>query len=258
MRVTILGSGSEGNATLVEAGSKKLVIDAGLSLRQLRKRALSILGISLDAVDALLITHAHSDHGAHAAMYAKHLDCRVHTTAVTHKRLKLSDDTATMIHDPQSQFKIGSLIVHTLPVPHDAPQVALRLTHREGNLGLVTDLGRVPDNLPAFLMTCNTLLLEANHDEDLLRYGNYPEVLKRRVGGPMGHLSNAQMASLLKRLPNVQRVVLMHLSKNNNRPAMALNRAKKALGPRATVEIAPRDGGLIIETNATRQLSLSL
>lgn len=159
-------------------------------------------------------------------------------------------------------MRIGALRIETLALPHDAPQIALRFQYKGAVVGLVTDLGHVPDELAAFLAPCRTVLLESNHDLDMLRGGAYPETLKRRIAGPLGHLSNAQTAALIKNLGRgVERIVLMHLSKNNNRPKLAVEAARRALASRPGVEllVASQEGPLVIDTAApAAQLRLQL
>lgn len=132
-------------------------------------------------------------------------------------------------------FAVGGITVHSQSVPHDVPQVALRFETKNTSVGLATDLGRVPKKLSAFLSDCETLLLESNHDPDMLAEGPYPAMLKRRVAGAGGHLSNAQAGDVLAGLGRAPtRVVLMHLSETNNSPRLARGSAEAALGHRDT------------------------
>ena len=128
-------------------------------------------------------------------------------------------------------FGIGDVRVRTQSVPHDAPQVALRFETAGTCVGLVTDLGQVPQELAGFLQGCETLLLESNHDRELLERGPYPARLKERVAGSLGHLSNTQAAELLSQIGGpLRRVVLMHLSETNNSPELARTAASSVLG----------------------------
>ena len=132
-------------------------------------------------------------------------------------------------------FVLGDITIHSRSLPHDAPQVALMFETRATKVGLVTDLGHVPKGLERFLDGCDTLLLESNHDPDMLAMGPYPEALKQRVAGSLGHLSNGEAGDLLARLAHApRRVVLMHLSETNNSPRLARNSAEAALGHQGT------------------------
>ena len=130
---------------------------------------------------------------------------------------------------------IGDVTVRSRSIPHDAPQVALVFETKATTVGLVTDLGYVPKGLEHFLCECETLLLESNHDPDMLAMGPYPEMLKRRVSGSLGHLSNGQAGDLLAALRYTpKRVVLMHLSETNNSPELARSSTEAALGHQGT------------------------
>jgi phosphoribosyl 1,2-cyclic phosphodiesterase len=241
VRVTILGSGSKGNVTLLEASGAALLVDAGLGPRTLATR-MAAAGVSPERVDGVVLTHAHRDHSQHAPAYAERFGCPVYLTSATRRGVRWEKEPTTRVIGHAAPFRVGAFEVRPLPIPHDAPQVALTFEHMERcagatrpihegeRVGIVTDLGHVPEALAAHLEGCATLLLESNHDPVLLRDGAYPEPLKRRVAGPLGHLSNEQSAALLERLAGgLAQVVLMHLSEKNNRPALAYAAAKHAL-----------------------------
>ena len=139
------------------------------------------------------------------------------------------------------RFRIGDITIHSREIPHDAPQVALVFETKQTRVGLVTDLGHVPNGLAHFLKDCETVLLESNHDPDMLADGPYPAHLKRRVGGSLGHLSNGDAGDLLASLGYAPRhVVLMHLSETNNAPHLARSSAEAALGHRGTEVLLAR------------------
>ncbi|UCH29203.1 MAG: MBL fold metallo-hydrolase [Myxococcales bacterium] len=235
MRVTILGSGSEGNALLLESLATTVLVDAGLSYRMLVQRFAAIGRAAPNDVSAVLVTHSHSDHAANASTYAARFDCPVRATEVTARGMRLRASTRVETFSAGRAFRIGDISIRTRAIPHDAPQVALLFETRVTSVGLVTDLGHVPEGLGRFLSECETLLLESNHDPDMLATGPYPAVLKRRVGGSLGHLSNAQASDLLASLDHAPReVVLMHLSETNNCPLLARSSAEAALGDRGT------------------------
>ncbi|MGB5813003.1 MAG: MBL fold metallo-hydrolase [Polyangiales bacterium] len=259
MRVTILGSGSEGNVLLLESDTTNIVVDAGLSHRRLVAR-FEALGRTPPAISAVLITHEHGDHAAHASVYASRLSCPVYATASTAASLRLRAGTPITRFIPGRSFQIGDITIRSRTVPHDAPQVALVFETHATSVGLVTDLGHVPNGLGRFLERCDTLLLESNHDAELLKIGPYPPSLKQRVGGPHGHLSNEQASDLLAELSHAPSwVVLMHLSETNNSMRLARASAEAALGHRGTkLLVARQREPLELPFVGGRQLQLGL
>jgi len=233
MRITVLASGSRGNATLVEAGGTRLMIDAGISARAARRRAREVLGIDLQKLDAVVLTHAHGDHMAHACTYADVFGARLYATEATRRCSGLCAVPDVRVFGANVGFEVGPVSVTPEPVSHDAPQVALVLEHAGIRAAIVTDLGEVDASLVDHLRGCAAVLVESNHDEDLLANGPYPTWLKQRVASAQGHLSNAQTAELLRALgPKTTTVVLMHLSQQNNRPDLARGVASDALDGR--------------------------
>jgi phosphoribosyl 1,2-cyclic phosphodiesterase len=260
VRVTILGSGSGGNALLLEAGTTSLLVDAGLSYRKLVQRFEAIDRHVPTDIAAVLVTHCHRDHGAHASTYATRLGCPVRATVPTLGALTLSQSTQRQPFAVGRPFRIGDIEIRSCKIPHDAHQVALVFETKQTMLGLVTDLGHVPKGLSQFLNGCETLLLESNHDPDMLATGPYPAPLKRRVGGSLGHLSNAQAGDLLAQLDAAPaEVVLMHLSETNNAPHLARCSAEAALGhSRTRLRIAEQQRPLELGAVRGRQLQLGL
>jgi len=235
VRVTILGSGSEGNALLLESGTTSVLVDAGLSHRKLVQRFEALGREPPTNVAAVIVTHSHSDHATNASTYATRLCCPVLAREETMTSIRLRPEARTQTFNAGKRFLVGDITVHSLSIPHDVPQVALRFETKSTSIGLVTDLGHVPKGLSAFVGDCETLLLESNHDPDMLAEGPYPAILKRRVGGSHGHLSNGQASDLLAGLRHVpKRVVLMHLSETNNSSRLARSSAEAALGHRST------------------------
>jgi phosphoribosyl 1,2-cyclic phosphodiesterase len=258
--VTILGSGSEGNALLLESDTTSIVVDAGLSYRKLVQRFDAIGREPPDDVSAVLVTHGHGDHAAHVSTYANRFGCPVHATEPTMRSLRLRDSVRADVFAAGRAFCIGDISIRSRTIPHDAPQVALRFETKLTAVCLVTDLGHVPKGLGHFLSDCETLLLESNHDPDMLATGPYPAPLKRRVGGSLGHLSNAQAGDLLAGLGHAPReIVLMHLSETNNSPQLARSSAEAALGHRGTtLRVARQRQPLELGTVHGRQLQLGL
>jgi phosphoribosyl 1,2-cyclic phosphodiesterase len=248
VRITVLGSGSGGNVTLIETATTRVLVDAGLTQRALLSR-LASLEPSADSpqrFDAIVLTHAHGDHIGHAGAYALRFDAPVFLTEATARSLRMPSGVRTRVFGSKTAFDVGDLELRPLPVPHDAPQIALVLAHDGQSAGLVTDLGAVPDALPDHLRECTTVLVESNHDRELLSAGPYPDFLKRRIASGVGHLENRQCAELLRALsPATRHVVLMHLSQTNNAPSLARSVAEDALGGRGVrLHVATQDAPL--------------
>jgi phosphoribosyl 1,2-cyclic phosphodiesterase len=233
MRVTILASGSRGNATLVEAGGTRVLVDAGIGPRCVEERMRAVFGRVVD-LDGILVTHPHGDHVGEVERCARHFDVPVYLTEGTRRRVPLAG-LRTRVFGHRTPFRLGALDVRPLPIPHDAPQIAVVFAHDVRQAGIVTDLGHVPPGLAAHLADCQLLLMESNHDPTLVRRGPYPDFLKKRILSPVGHLSNAQCGQLLSALgPALEELVLVHLSETCNKPLLALTEARAALARRRT------------------------
>lgn len=224
MRFASLGSGSRGNALLVEAGSTRLLIDAGFGPREMVRR-LERLGLAAADIDAVLVTHEHSDHIGGVFACARRFDWAV---LLTHGTLAAcrddGSDTRITIIDSHEPFSVGDICVRPFPVPHDAREpVQFVLGDGARTLGVVTDAGHVTRHMVDMLDACDALVLECNHDVKMLAQGSYPQALKRRIGGLWGHLDNAAAALLLSRIRHsgLRHVVAAHLSEENNSPALA-------------------------------------
>jgi phosphoribosyl 1,2-cyclic phosphodiesterase len=227
----MLGSGSRGNATLVESGATRVLVDCGFALREFEQRC-ARLGAEAAALDAILVTHEHGDHVGGVARLARAHGIPVYLTRGT--AAAVSDWAGCELRhiSPHESFRIGSLEVQPFPVPHDAREPCQFVFEQAGRrLGVVSDLGRVTAHVVHSLSACDALLLEFNHDAEMLASGPYPESLKRRVGGGWGHLSNDSSAALLRGIERgrLQHLVLTHLSEKNNRPELALAAAHAAL-----------------------------
>lgn len=230
-RYALLGSGSRGNATLVEAGATRLLVDCGFAVRELEARAARI-GFDPASLDAILVTHEHSDHIGGVARLARAFDITVMLTPGTASARSDWDGCRLQLLSPHEGFTFGQIEVQPFPVPHDAREPCqFAFAHAGKRLGIVSDLGRVTPHVARSLDACDALLLEYNHDVEMLARGPYPESLKRRVGGDWGHLSNAQAAGLLRDIDRsrLQALVLTHLSEKNNTPALARAAACEAL-----------------------------
>lgn len=248
MEFALLGSGSRGNAALVRAGSTLVMVDCGFSLSECERR-LARLGVGVDEVDAMLVTHEHADHVSGAGRFAERCGIPVYASAGTRRAAMakaLPERTETF--DSHAAFAVGDLEITPLIVPHDAAEPT-QFVFGNGNkrLGVVTDLGHATPFLLGELGGLNGLVLESNHDDGLLAASRYPPKLKQRVGGEYGHLSNAQTASLLSALDlgRLSRLALAHLSEQNNRPELARTSAVDAVGCEpAFIKIATQDAGL--------------
>ena len=223
MRFASLGSGSRGNATLVEAGNALVMIDCGFSIRETERR-MSRLGCTPSDLTAILVTHEHGDHVRGVPPLSRKYDLPVWMTRGTLRMLR--DDGFPCVHhfDGHSGFTFDTLQVRPFTVPHDACEPCqFTFEHQQLRLGVLTDTGRMTPHVLDSLHACDALLLECNHDADMLADGPYSAHLKKRVAGPLGHLSNAQAGSLLSQLDTsrLQHLVAAHLSDKNNRPALA-------------------------------------
>ncbi|HJK96064.1 MAG TPA: MBL fold metallo-hydrolase [Polyangiaceae bacterium LLY-WYZ-14_1] len=259
MRVTILGSGSRGNATLVEAEGRRVLVDAGVPVGALRERLTAVFG-HLPTIDGVVVTHAHGDHAAHAAATSRLLEAPVYVTEATRRSLRLHRAWSVRVFGADAPFDVRGLGVRPLPVPHDAPQVALVLEGGGERVGIATDLGDTPRPLARHFAGCGAVLIEANHDPRLLQIGPYPPTIKQRVGGPTGHLANEQTARFLRELgPELATVVLLHVSEANNRPDLALRPTTEALsGRRVALHLADADQPLQVLARRRGQLPLPL
>ena len=250
LRFTSLGSGSSGNATLIEsrprdgAQATRLLVDCGLAPRQLAAR-LALRGLAIADVDAVFVTHEHSDHvGGVLALQRRH-GVTVWASSGTWAQATAKAGAAPpcCIARDGETITIGSLTVRPFAVPHDAAE-PLQLTCSDGRrrIGVLTDIGEPTAAVVQALEGCDALLLEANHDPDLLATGGYPLWLKRRIAGNRGHLANGQSATLLDacRHDGLRHVVAAHLSQQNNRPELALAALRIALG-RSGAEVSVAD-----------------
>lgn len=225
MRFASLGSGSRGNALVVEAQATRVMVDCGFSLRTTVER-LARLGLAPQDISAILITHEHSDHVAGVRRFAARYDVPVY---LTHGTLLALGDTASVplqlrVIDGLAPLGIGDLQVQAITVPHDAREpVQYAFTDGAHRLGVMTDVGTITPHIVDSLQSCHALVLECNHDAGLLAASRYPAMLKRRIQGQHGHLENAQAAALLACLEKraLQHVIAAHLSAENNRPELA-------------------------------------
>jgi phosphoribosyl 1,2-cyclic phosphodiesterase len=246
MRFASLGSGSRGNCLLVCAGRTRVLVDCGFSVRE-AKRRLERLSLAPEDIDALLVTHEHSDHAGGVAAFSRRYRKPVWLTAGTLDAMRDAGVHDSRTFHAHELLALGDLQIEPYPVPHDAREPCQFLfSDGDRRLGLLTDSGSVTPHMQRVLDRCDALLLECNHDEDMLAAGPYPESLKRRVGGDFGHLANTQAEALLAAMDTsrLSHLVAMHLSEKNNTEALALEALSRALGctPR-WLDVARQDEG---------------
>ena len=219
-----LGSGSQGNATVVRAGKTIILVDCGFSRRETENR-LSQRGISLDDLSAVLVTHEHGDHWRGVPQLAKRENLPVFTSPGTAsalmQRTHHDEYLAACLQefDSSKPFNVGDLVIYPIVVPHDANEpTQFVIRHRGLSFGVLTDCGSITPEMVAHYVNVDALLLEANHDLSMLLEGEYPESLKARVGGDYGHLNNEQSRSFFDQIvqPKLRQLVLGHVSLNNN------------------------------------------
>ncbi|MCD7845506.1 MAG: MBL fold metallo-hydrolase [Oscillospiraceae bacterium] len=253
MRLTVFASGSSGNCALVQGGGRRVLLDAGISAKRI-KTALAGEGLSPDGLDGIFITHEHSDHIAGLAVLLKQFPVPVYAPGMVAEALRRSvpGASAYMRDIPlERPVDLDGLTVTAFSTPHDAPQSAGYRLEAEGQaLALATDTGCVTDVMLEYLSGAETVLIEANHDEAMLRCGPYPAYLKRRILSDRGHLSNGECTWLASVLAHrgAERIVLGHLSRQNNAPALARQAVSRGLeSTRAQLFVAPELGRLEVD-----------
>jgi phosphoribosyl 1,2-cyclic phosphodiesterase len=231
MKMYSLYSGSEGNATLIESGGCRILIDCGKSCRTLC-RALAECGVKPETVDALFITHEHSDHISAAEIFAKKYKKPIHITAPSAPALGKYASAAAVVHGLLYEETVGDMRISSVPLPHDsAAHVGYVITASDGDSAAVaTDMGYITEECVEALRGRRHVLLESNHDKNMLVTGSYPYSLKRRILSRHGHLSNAAAAKFAVYLASngAADITLAHLSVENNTPALALEASGSA------------------------------
>ena len=244
----ILASGSRGNCAIVSSATTRILVDAGVSCRETFKR-MKAAGDDPHSIAAIVITHEHSDHVYGLATLAKKLKVPVFMTGATHQawsralRWMISGEGAYTderleVFSSGYSFHIGDIQVTPFTIPHDAADPVGFTFRAEGvKIGFATDLGYMPPSVRDHLRACDVLVIESNHDVEMLRVGPYPWSVKQRVMSRVGHLSNDALAEFFSNDYDggAAYVVLAHLSELNNHPELARGAAEKALGPRQTL-----------------------
>jgi len=229
IRFASLGSGSKGNATLIESGAAnsdtRILLDCGFSTKEIELR-LAVHGRTADSLTAIVITHEHSDHVSGAGRLSRKYNIPVWLTAGTYYSSKDNEFSEIHFVDSHADFSIEDIELLPFPVPHDAREPC-QFVFSDGNtrLGIVTDLGCHTPHILKHLNNLDALLLECNYDQSMLVNGVYPQRLKERVLGIKGHLDNSQSSELLKRLnlPQLKHIIGMHVSEKNNTSALAVD-----------------------------------
>ncbi|MFZ5524046.1 MAG: MBL fold metallo-hydrolase [Pseudomonadota bacterium] len=248
MRFSSLGSGSEGNALLAEAGQTLVLMDCGFGLQDTISR-LARLGVSPDQLSGIVVTHEHGDHIGGVARLARKFGLPVWLTHGTLRGQPKAFFGIEQLHeiDSHQAFAIGDIEIIPYPVPHDAAEpVQFVFSDGARRLAVLTDTGCSTAHIEQTLNGCHALVLECNHDSDMLMQGDYPFTLKQRVGGRFGHLNNRDAAGILARLDvgNLQHLIAAHLSRKNNTPELAVRALCGALGCEASwVGVATQEEG---------------
>ncbi len=234
MRFASIGSGSEGNGLVVEAGATRVMIDCGFGARDCATR-LARVGLTPDALSAIIVTHEHSDHVGGVPAFAGRHGIPVWLTFGTLSSVgeRFAGMDRVYGFDSHDNFAVGDLAILPFPVPHDAREpVQFVVSDGAVRVGVVTDLGMSTPHVQASLSGLDALVLECNHDTDMLAAGKYPQPLKDRIAGKFGHLCNTDAAALLASLDNsrLKHIIAAHLSQQNNLPELARTALAGALG----------------------------
>jgi phosphoribosyl 1,2-cyclic phosphodiesterase len=237
LKLAYLGSGSKGNAALFEGAGTCVMLDCGFTLKEVDRR-MDRLGFKAESLDGILVTHEHSDHFSGVARLARRHGIPVWLTHGTARGGDLEGVDVRWVnaHEP---FTVGGLSISPMPVPHDAREPCQYVfSDGQRRAGVLTDVGHATPHIIQSLGGVDVLLLECNHDLEMLVNGPYPHRLKRRVKGALGHLSNCQAAGLLEALDQsrLRQIFALHLSDTNNTPALARD-ALAAARARAAIDV---------------------
>lgn len=218
MRFASLGSGSRGNGTLVQIEGTLLLVDCGFSVREVDRR-MERLGVNPADLSGILVTHEHTDHSSGVARLSRRYEVPVYLTHGTQASGRCDDVFRSELFHSDVDFHVGAIRVSPIAVPHDAREPCqFVLSHGALRLGILTDLGSLTPAVLQHYRGCHALLLECNHDSQMLADGAYPASLKRRVSGDWGHLNNHQSARFLASQDHalLQHLVVAHISEKNN------------------------------------------
>lgn len=235
MRIAVLGTGSRGNAIALHAAGATLLVDAGFGPRTVTRRA-AVAGVPLVPLAGIVVTHEHGDHARAAARVARQFGCPVAASPGTLAAIGPADGVPTHALEPHRATTLGPFVVQVARTSHDAREpLAVAVTPPDGTtVGVAYDLGRPTSAVRYLLRGCAALVLEANHDEVMLRTGPYPATVRHRIAGSTGHLSNRAAADLAADVctERLRAVILVHLSEQCNRPDLAVAEVRRALAAR--------------------------
>lgn len=259
MRVTVFASGSSGNCALISSGETRLLIDAGISMKRI-SGFLALEGVRWKDIAGILVTHEHADHILALPMIAKYHAVPIYAPHTVANRLlgrvPALEEQLRIIPVGEG-FSVGETVVTAFHTPHDTDEsVGYRIDCGACSFALATDMGHVTDEIRGALRGCGTVLIEANHDEDMLVNGPYPLPLKRRILSERGHLSNNNAARLAAELVGygTARIILGHVSRENNLPELALGTVAAALaGSETALLCAPPEGPLTVAVEPIRE-----
>lgn len=232
--ICTLASGSKGNCTYIKSGNTSLIVDEGLTVKELKVRA-ATRGIDLSGVGAVLVTHEHADHIKGVEQFSREFGAKVYMPQTCFETMRSRGETITKFEHVdgfETGFEIGDIRVEPFRLPHDARYtVGYRLSDGKYDVAIATDLGFVSDNTLSKLSGCKAVIVESNHDSLMLQKGRYPYPLKVRIASRNGHLSNADSAAIASQLvaSGAERILLAHLSEDNNTPELAFEATKEQL-----------------------------
>ena len=270
MKLWVLGSGSRGNAVVVECGDCRIMIDVGFGPRILAKRLQSV-GLEPEMIDACVITHEHSDHIRGAARAARRWQWPLFVTKGTYDNSRLAAlETPAATFTAGRTFEFPGMLVETFRTPHDATEpIGVVVTSQSSGVraAILTDIGCASRTVRRMVRDVDILVIESNHDEQMLWNGSYPLSLQRRIASRVGHLSNSECADLVQEsvTPRLRQIVLAHLSEENNTPRLAFDSMRAALKQtafRGSLIPAAQDAAIgpvrLREFRGVGQLSLGL
>ena len=248
MEYISFASASSGNCALLRGGGVNLLIDAGISMKRIRA-GLRSLGLDLEDLRGVLVTHEHSDHVSALGMLSKYTDLPFYLSRGTGEALlrerKCAERNLRFLPEDLT-LCLGELRILGIPLMHDAAQpLGWRVEGEKSAVALLTDLGILTEGVLAAAKGCRFAMVETNHDVEMLRRGPYPPSLQRRILGEKGHLSNEAGARLARHLAETgaEKLLLGHLSRENNRPELALEAVRAQVGGELRVSVAPPDTG---------------
>jgi phosphoribosyl 1,2-cyclic phosphodiesterase len=238
-----INSGSNGNCYYVGNDREGILVDAGLSCKEIERR-MKMMGLDLRSVKAILVTHEHVDHIKGVQVLSKRYQLPVYTTELTYHAARLNiNPSLVRYHQRNESLVIGNFSIEALAKSHDASDPhSFTISHDGITIGVFTDIGHGCDNVRSHFSRCHAAFLEANYDEQMLADGPYPYYLKRRISGDSGHLSNAQALDIFlnHRSPELSHLILAHLSRENNSPQLVYKTFSQHAG-NVRVEVASRD-----------------